>query len=214
MSWPLCDGVADGDLAGVEEGRVAHEDDLLVVDERVDAAAGAAAQAHAGVVVHERRVGLEHQHGVAAGVAVEDQVHGLAPVAARACTAGRAKSLLDLQQDGWRSRGAGSRGRRWGCGRGWARRRRRSAVTRASSSARRPLTSSRGEVGVLADQRGESLDEDGGVQAAQVPGEAGWRSSGGIACPRVRWQARRAALTGGARMLGDLALDEARGALR
>ena len=47
MSWPALIGVGDGDLAGVEEGAVAHEDDLLVGDERVDAAAGAAAQAHA-----------------------------------------------------------------------------------------------------------------------------------------------------------------------
>ena len=39
----------------------------------------AAAEAHAAVVVHERLVGLEHHHGVAAGVAVGDEVHGLLP---------------------------------------------------------------------------------------------------------------------------------------
>ena len=36
--------------------------------------AGAAAQAHAAVVVHELLGGREHQHRVAAGVAVGDQI--------------------------------------------------------------------------------------------------------------------------------------------
>ena len=60
---------------GMEERAIAHEDDLLVGDERVDAAAGAAAQAHAAVVVHELLGRGEHEHGVAAGVAVGDQIH-------------------------------------------------------------------------------------------------------------------------------------------
>ena len=66
--------VADRDLAAVKKRAIAHEDDLFVGDERVDARAGAAAQSHAAVVVHELFGGCEHEHRVAAGVAVGDQV--------------------------------------------------------------------------------------------------------------------------------------------
>src|SRR5205814_4909377 len=55
---------------------VAHAHDLFVGDEGVDARARGAAKAHAAVVVHEGFVGLKHHHGVAAGVAVGDEVHG------------------------------------------------------------------------------------------------------------------------------------------
>ena len=112
----LGDGVGDGELAGVEERAIAHEDDLLVGDERIDARAGAAAQAHAAVVVHERLVGLEHQHGVAAGVAVGDQIHRRLAVDAASCTAGRGGSC-GFPAGRWRNRGAGSPGNRPACGR-------------------------------------------------------------------------------------------------
>ena len=36
----------------------------------------APAEAHAAVVMHEGFVGFEHHHGVAAGVAMGDEVHG------------------------------------------------------------------------------------------------------------------------------------------
>ena len=73
---PVLDAVADGDLAGVKESAIAHEDDLFVGDERVDAAAGAAAEPHAGVVMHELFGGGEHEHGVATGVTVRDEIDG------------------------------------------------------------------------------------------------------------------------------------------
>lgn len=107
------DRVGDGDLAAVEEGRVAHEYDLLVGDERVDAEAGRAAQAHAAVVVHEVLVRLEHEHRVAAGVAVKDEVDRFAAVRF-AHVIGVAKHALDLAEDAGRiaMRAAGAEGGR------------------------------------------------------------------------------------------------------
>ncbi len=46
----------------------------LLVMNGIDARSGSAAEAHAAVVVHELFGGREHQHGVAAGVAVGDQI--------------------------------------------------------------------------------------------------------------------------------------------
>ena len=82
----VLDRVGNGELAAVEKGRVAHEDDLLVGDERVDAEPGRAAEPHAAVVVHQVLVRLEHEHGVAAGIAVEDEVDRLAAMRACACS--------------------------------------------------------------------------------------------------------------------------------
>ena len=93
------DGIGDGDLAGVEERAVAHEDDLLVGDERVDPAAGAGPEAHAAVVVHELLGGGEHEHRVAAGVAVGHHVHRPAAVVAEHVLR-VLEVLADFQQDG------------------------------------------------------------------------------------------------------------------
>ena len=93
------DGVADRDLAGMEEGAIAHEDELFVADEGIDAAAGAAAKAHAGIIVHELLGGGEHEHGVAAGVAMRDQIDGGAVV--DALHVGRIGQIFaDFQEDG------------------------------------------------------------------------------------------------------------------
>ena len=43
--------IRNGDHAGVEEGRIPHEDQLFVVDKGIDA--GAAAWAHAREIVHQ-----------------------------------------------------------------------------------------------------------------------------------------------------------------
>ena len=53
---------------------------------------GAAAEAHAAVVVHELFGRGEHEHRVAAGVAVGDQVHRGRAVHAASCTSGRRSS--------------------------------------------------------------------------------------------------------------------------
>jgi len=57
-----------------------HKHHLLVGDEGRRARARAPPQAHAGVILHEADVGLELQHGVAAGFPVKNDVHGLALV--------------------------------------------------------------------------------------------------------------------------------------
>ncbi len=93
----VLDRVRDRDLAAVEKRRVAHEDDLLVRDERVDAETGRAAEPHAAVIVHEVLVRLEHEHRVAPGVAMEDEVDRFAPVRFPHVT-GIAELPLDLAQ--------------------------------------------------------------------------------------------------------------------
>ena len=107
----VLDRVGNGELAAVEKGGVAHEDDLFVGDERVDAEAGAAAESHAAVVVHEVLVGLEHEHGVAAGVAVEDEVDRLAAMDV-AHVVGVEELALDFAEDagGVAMRAAGAEG--------------------------------------------------------------------------------------------------------
>ena len=72
-----------------------------------------AAQPHAAVVVHEVLVRLEHQHGVAAGVAVEDEVDRLAAMRL-AHVVGVAELPLDFAEDagGIAMRAAGAEGRR------------------------------------------------------------------------------------------------------
>ena len=71
----LLERVGDAEHPAVEKRRVTEEHDLLVGDERIDARARAAAQTHAAVVVHQVFGRLEHQHRVAARVAVEHKVH-------------------------------------------------------------------------------------------------------------------------------------------
>ena len=115
MSWPVLIGVGDGDLSGVEEGAIAHEDDLLVGDERVDAAAGAAAEAHARVVVHELFGGGEHEHGVAAGVAMGDEIdRGRAMLFEHVLGVGEVLAKLEQGGRAVAMRAAGAEGRRAG----------------------------------------------------------------------------------------------------
>ena len=162
----VLDRVGNGELAAVEKGRVAHEDDLLVGDERIDAEAGRAAEPHAAVVVHEVLVRLEHQHRVAAGVAVEDEVDRLAPMRL-AHVIGVAERALDFAEDAGRiaMRAAGAEGRR-------ARREvdfdgavlARAAPVRASMRAWSSFSLGDGQFG---DERREQLDQDGGIEAAR-----------------------------------------------
>ena len=109
------DRIGNGDLAAVKKSRVAHEDDLLVRDERVDAEPRCATQSHAAVIVHEVLVRLEHQHRVATGVAMENEIDRLAAMGL-AHVFGFTKSAFDFTQDAggitMRTAGAESRGAR------------------------------------------------------------------------------------------------------
>jgi hypothetical protein len=107
------DRVADGDGSAVEEGAVAHEHDLLVGDERVDAGTRPRAEAHAAVVVHELLGRREHEHRVAAGVAVGDEVDG-ADAVVQAHVLGVGEVLAQFEQRCGRIavRAAGAEGRR------------------------------------------------------------------------------------------------------
>ncbi len=68
------DGIRNRDHAGMKEGGIPEKNDLLVRDKRIGAGACSAAQTHAGVVVHERRIRLKHEHGEAAGLAMKDEI--------------------------------------------------------------------------------------------------------------------------------------------
>ncbi len=91
------DGVRDRDHPRVEKRGVAQKNNLLVRDERVGPRARSAAQPHPGIVMHERFIGLKHQHGKAAGLAVKDEVNRLLVVRA-AHIDGVQKILFDLQK--------------------------------------------------------------------------------------------------------------------
>ena len=111
------DGVGDGDHAGVEKGRIPHKDELFVVDKGVDTGPGAAAQAHAGKIVHQLGKRLVFEHGIAADVAVEDQIYGVLALGRRS-QVGRG-SLEDASRVAVRApRAEGGRTRRNGCGGG------------------------------------------------------------------------------------------------
>ena len=174
-SWPSLIALEIATCAGVEERAVAHEHDLLVRDERVDAAARAAAEAHAAVVVHELFGRGEHQHRVAAGVAVGDEVDRGRCRGAWPCTRGRRSSCG--ARAAWRScRGAGSRGRRSACAATIC----STPITlsfgllalriMASSALSRPLRRCGGDLLGLLDERDEELREDRGVEAAASRG--------------------------------------------
>ena len=160
------DGLADREHPAVEEGGVAHEDDFLVVDEGVGARPGAAAEAHARQVVHQVGVGREHEHGVAADAAVEQQVDRSALVGAPHVV-GVHEALLDLKAQ---VRGVAVRAAR--AERGHARRQRGDVrVTdgvegldlAVEGGIARPA---KRRAARLPDQRNQPLDKDRRVQAA------------------------------------------------
>ena len=77
---PARDRLRDRNLTGVEKGRVAHKNDLLIIDKGIDPAAGAAAEPHSRIIVHQGRRRFKHEHAVTTGVPMRHQVNGTSPV--------------------------------------------------------------------------------------------------------------------------------------